>query len=145
MPVTPLHLAAGGIGGGKDYTLGFIMAQCAIDFDVVLKVFSGIPGPAHGTSHTLWGAIFLAFIGTVLLNWKWWKGALVGAISHVLLDAVVHEDVRPFWPFIKENPLYINNSLEVVTYLCLCVILIHVLLIAICEVTWGTLSESDWD
>jgi len=32
-------------------------------------------------------------------------GGLVGGVSHSLLDAVMHADVRPFWPFADANPL----------------------------------------
>jgi len=30
---------------------------------------------------------------------------LVGGLSHPLLDAVMHTDLRPFWPFSTANPL----------------------------------------
>lgn len=43
-----------------------------------------------------------------------WSGAVVaaafGAISHVLLDAVVHADVRPFAPWTDANPLHVPGS-----------------------------------
>jgi membrane-bound metal-dependent hydrolase YbcI (DUF457 family) len=31
-------------------------------------------------------------------------GALVGTVSHVLLDSVMHHDMRPFWPISTANP-----------------------------------------
>jgi membrane-bound metal-dependent hydrolase YbcI (DUF457 family) len=32
-------------------------------------------------------------------------GAAAGTISHVLLDSVMHSDIRPFAPFSDSNPL----------------------------------------
>jgi hypothetical protein len=37
-------------------------------------------------------------------------GALVGGLSHVLLDAVVHSDVRPFAPWSAANPFLVRGS-----------------------------------
>jgi hypothetical protein len=38
-----------------------------------------------------------------------WTGALVGAsfgaLSHVALDATMHPDMSPFWPWTADNPL----------------------------------------
>ena len=31
-------------------------------------------------------------------------GGLVGGLSHSLLDAIMHADVKPFWPVSLENP-----------------------------------------
>jgi membrane-bound metal-dependent hydrolase YbcI (DUF457 family) len=33
-------------------------------------------------------------------------GALIGAYSHVLLDSIMHPDIRPLMPFSKANVLY---------------------------------------
>jgi len=43
-------------------------------------------------------------------------GALVGALSHVALDAVIHADVRPFG---AGNPLYVPGSFMLMHALCL--------------------------
>ena len=32
-------------------------------------------------------------------------GALLGSFSHIILDAVMHADMRPWWPFRTDNPL----------------------------------------
>ena len=34
-----------------------------------------------------------------------WSGALIGAWSHLLLDSLMHEDIKPLSPFTYENPL----------------------------------------
>ena len=33
------------------------------------------------------------------------SGAVLGAGSHLLLDALMHADMAPFWPFTTANPL----------------------------------------
>lgn len=143
MPITPLHLAAGGISTDlKDWVLPFGLTQIVIDLDVAATMYWNLPRPLHGTSHTLWGACFLAFIFVAWWRRGWWKPAMWGAISHVLLDSIVHTDVLPLWPFYKENPLFISGSIEIVSYLCLAGIGIQLLLLAICEIPWGTLSDS---
>jgi membrane-bound metal-dependent hydrolase YbcI (DUF457 family) len=38
------------------------------------------------------------------------SGGTVGGISHVLLDAVIHPDVSPFWPLSSSNPLLTGGS-----------------------------------
>jgi len=51
-----------------------------------------------------------------------WSGAIiggtVGGISHVLLDAVIHPDVCPFWPFSPSNPFLTDGSVYPVHYAC---------------------------
>lgn len=37
-------------------------------------------------------------------------GALVGALSHVGLDAIIHADVVPLWPWVPGNPLLVPGS-----------------------------------
>lgn len=46
------------------------------------------------------------------------SGALVGTPSHLLLDAVMHVDVRPFWPFLAANPLQGWVSIEALHWGC---------------------------
>ena len=43
-------------------------------------------------------------------------GAIVGALSHVVLDATIHSDVRPFG---AGNPWYVSGSFVLVHVLCL--------------------------
>lgn len=45
-------------------------------------------------------------------------GGMVGGISHVLLDAIVHPDVSPFWPFSSSNPFLIDGSFFLMHYAC---------------------------
>jgi membrane-bound metal-dependent hydrolase YbcI (DUF457 family) len=45
-------------------------------------------------------------------------GALIGTWSHVLLDSIMHPDVRPFAPFNDANPLLGLVSLEAFHLAC---------------------------
>jgi membrane-bound metal-dependent hydrolase YbcI (DUF457 family) len=45
-------------------------------------------------------------------------GGTVGAISHALLDAVVHPHVSPFWPFSPSNPFFVEDSFYPMHYAC---------------------------
>lgn len=143
MPVTPLHFAVALKYRDDKWVKGFIAANIVVDFDVIVGVLFDLPGRVHGTSHTLWGAVLLAFLFVMLAKPKWWAGALWGAVSHVLLDSIVHSDVLPFWPFITTNPFYIPDSYYIVSWLCLTSLAIGFLLLLVTEISWGTLSDSD--
>lgn len=45
-------------------------------------------------------------------------GCLVGAATHVGLDALVHGDMTPLWPVRDENPFLIPGSFETVHLIC---------------------------
>ncbi len=49
------------------------------------------------------------------------SGALVGGYSHVLLDSIMHSDVRPFFPWSDANPLL--GLMSVLDLYLLCVVL----------------------
>ncbi|HWN70451.1 MAG TPA: DUF4184 family protein [Haliangium sp.] len=50
--------------------------------------------------------------------------AFVGAYSHVLLDSVMHADIRPLAPFSQANPLFRVISLDALHTFCMaCAIL----------------------
>ncbi|MFQ5946541.1 MAG: hypothetical protein ACE5NC_09895 [Anaerolineae bacterium] len=53
------------------------------------------------------------------ISWKTaMTGGLLGAISHVILDAVIHLDVTPFAPLSYENPFFVPYSFVWVHVLC---------------------------
>jgi len=126
----------------------FALANALIDLEpIVLFVLTG--DPDHPWLHTLPGAIAVAIVAATagrrpcewFLRWwnrqlnpvqaQWlatptkigiapaWAGALAGTISHILLDAVMHLDVRPFWPIIQENPLQGLIAVEQLQWGCL--------------------------
>jgi hypothetical protein len=45
-------------------------------------------------------------------------GGVTGGISHVLLDAIIHPDVSPFWPFSASNPFLTDSSFYLMHYAC---------------------------
>lgn len=51
-----------------------------------------------------------------------WSAALlsgiVGTTSHVALDAVIHPDVQPFWPWSGWNPLLAGDTFSLMHYAC---------------------------
>lgn len=45
-------------------------------------------------------------------------GGIAGGVSHVVMDAVIHPDVQPFWPWSGWNPLLSRGSFNLVHYAC---------------------------
>jgi len=112
----------------------FALANVLIDLEPI-SLFFLTGDPAHPWLHTAAGALAVAIVAALagprpceaFLRWwnrklspaqaRWlavdpnitrtqaWAGALVGTYSHILLDAVMHVDVRPFWPLAPGNPL----------------------------------------
>ena len=127
--------------------IAFGMAQILMDMEPLLGLLLHWPR-LHGLSHTLLMAIpiglLAAWLGKVLsplLLARWrtelraWKlgwledplpsraalvwGGLLGSFSHLLLDALMHGDMTPLWPFSAANPLYELTTYEQVEWLCL--------------------------
>lgn len=61
-------------------------------------------------------------------------GAMVGGVSHVLLDAVIHGDVAPFAPWSRSNLFFVRGSFVWVHFLCAAVGVVGLLL-------WHTLAK----
>ena len=111
----------------------FTLANMLIDLEpVTLYLLTG--DPAHPWLHTLPGALAVAALAATLgrrpCEWalrcwnrwlspaqaRWlgvdaaisprqaWVGALLGTLSHLALDALMHADVRPLWPLLAGNP-----------------------------------------
>ncbi|NJD24847.1 MAG: hypothetical protein FIB06_05520 [Betaproteobacteria bacterium] len=47
-----------------------------------------------------------------------WVSALVGTLSHLALDSIMHLDVHALWPFVKGNALQGSISIEYLHLLC---------------------------
>jgi hypothetical protein len=137
MPFTPLHMGPGlaikGLIPNHFSFSIFALANVAMDIEPLYRMWR-IEAPMLGFSHTLAGAFFIA-AGSVLLGRKmlaagWrlheklageeeeqchvtliqaWLGALFGTGSHLLLDAVMHADMRPFAPITGANPLLMHE------------------------------------
>lgn len=134
MPMTPWHVGPGlafKAVAGRHMSLGvFCVAQVLMDVTVVARLLTRTP-PIHGYSHTILGGAAMAALAVGLtvpavntaqrlvmpggshpgarpwLSWRAaWAGALIGTWSHVVLDSIMHPDVRPLWPLTDWSPLY---------------------------------------
>jgi hypothetical protein len=125
----------------------FALANVLIDLEPIgLFLLTG--EPVHPWLHTPPGAIAVAVTAATLgrrpcewfLGWwnrqlspaqaRWlavpvqinraaaWAGAFLGTISHILLDAVMHVDVRPFWPLHPGNPMQGWITVEALQWAC---------------------------
>jgi hypothetical protein len=47
-----------------------------------------------------------------------WTGALIGTLSHLGLDSIMHADIEPLWPLVSGNAIQGWMSLEILHGLC---------------------------
>lgn len=144
MPFTPFHMGPGmaikAVLQGSFSLMVFGWAQIIMDIQPLLVMITG-EGHLHGFSHTFVGAALLTVVaalsGKHLAQWglKWlhinrfmatqisWPvaffSAAIGCASHVLLDAIMHHDVEPFYPVSLSNPLLNLLSNPALHKLCL--------------------------
>ncbi len=115
MPITPLHFGLlapiNTLWRGRISWTSFVLVNLWIDLPAILAALSGDALPGHGDwGHTFVGATLVAVICGAfgVRSWPWVLGAFFGAWSHILLDALVHVDIRPFYPIQQGNPLYLG-------------------------------------
>jgi membrane-bound metal-dependent hydrolase YbcI (DUF457 family) len=120
MPFTLFHIGPGvtakTILGTRVSLSMFAGAQIAMDLEPGMGMLRNA-ATLHGLSHTLAGAFV---VGVACLPFKGlaervfkvsisWRVALVGTFigtyTHILFDALVHEDIQPLWPLSDANPL----------------------------------------
>lgn len=141
MPFTPIHLGPGlafkAIGGRRFSFMVFGGAQVLMDIEPLIGILRGWP-VLHGPTHTVWGALLIGLvagaIGRPISAWclrlltiphapfTWsasFAGGLIGTYSHVALDAVMHSDLQPWWPFAAGNPWLRWLSIDQLHLLCL--------------------------
>jgi len=127
MPFTPFHLGPGAVFkaiGGRHFSfMVFGGAQVMMDIEPLVGILRG-SFVLHGYTHTLAGALAIGtaagIIGRPISAWvlkllriphhpfTWlasFLGAYIGTFSHVLLDALMHPDMHPWWPFSLGNGL----------------------------------------
>ena len=127
MPFTPFHLGPGAlfkaIGGRHFSFMVFGGAQVLMDIEPLVRIYQEAP-VLHGYTHTLAGAVGIGLIATVTgkpisalvlrrmriphypLTWvATAAGAFIGTFSHVVFDAMMHSDMRPWWPLSDDNQL----------------------------------------
>lgn len=131
MPFTPFHFgphatAALPLNRYIDIPV-FIAANIVIDIEPMLVMLLGLNYPLHGYCHTLFvgglmGVVFgcaaypfgtligkgmfrlsLPYSATLA---KMALSGMLGAWLHVLFDAVIYGEIRPFYPLSSMNPLF---------------------------------------
>ena len=144
MPFTPIHMGPGifikALMGGSFSLMVFGWAQIVMDIQPLFVLITG-EGHLHGFSHTYIGATLIAIFSAVtgkylsqLGLWMlhitpsvrvsigWWVvflSAFIGSFSHVLLDSIMHSDVRPFYPATEANMFLGVISVGLLHKLCL--------------------------
>ena len=140
MPFTPFHFGPGALckaGGGRHFSfLTSAGSQVLIDIEPLVRILRG-DAVLHGPTHSLLGATALgllaAAIGRMAAPWLLrmhgtdvaaigWQVALIsgliGTWSHVGLDAIMHADMNPLWPFVQGNALLGLIPLDILHWLC---------------------------
>lgn len=121
MPITLLHFGVlaplNKLKPKKVSSVSFILVNLLIDAGAINYAMYDFFGIAHladmpshmESSHTLLGATYIAIFIAVLgfKSRKWIYGAFIGAWSHIVLDMLVHTDMKPF-SFIEGNPFYMG-------------------------------------
>ena len=122
MPFTPIHMGPGilikAILQSSFSLMVFGWTQIVMDIQPLIVLISG-EGHLHGFTHTYIGAILIAIFAALTgkylsefglktlrisenenpISIVWWVvflSAFIGSFSHVLLDSIMHSDVRPF-------------------------------------------------
>ena len=130
MPITPFHFGPGAIlhsVAPKHISfLAFCAANVLVDIEPLYYMITN-QFPLHRFFHTYVG-VSVVIAGTValfatackidswvtlpdLFRWKELKyrqvflGAAIGGYSHIVLDSIMHSDIRPYAPFSESNPL----------------------------------------
>ena len=127
MPFTPFHLGPGAlfkaIGGDHFSFMIFGGSQVLMDVEPLVRMTRG-DTVLHGLSHTVAGAFAIGIVsaavgrplsnmvlrhsvgGSPTIGWTVaFISAFVGTYSHIALDAVMHPDMNPLWPFALGNGL----------------------------------------
>jgi membrane-bound metal-dependent hydrolase YbcI (DUF457 family) len=143
VPVTPFHFGPGVLfhaaAPRRVSFIAFVAANCITDCESVYNVLRG-NFPVHRFLHTFVGALVVAAMTIALFifmrwlarksplpNWFKWQqltvppvivGALLGSGSHIVLDGIMHADMRPFAPWSDANPMLHLVSLSVLHWSC---------------------------
>lgn len=130
MPLTPFHFGLGAaLHGALPQRVGFVAfcgANVLIDVEALYHLIQG-GWPIHALFHSYLGATLVALAtSAMLLAYAWLTrpyrhaieqllgprstrktlaGAFLGAYSHVALDSIMHDDIRPLAPFSDANDL----------------------------------------
>jgi len=143
VPITPFHFGPGVLFAGaaprRVSLIAFVAANCITDVESIYNVLTG-NFPYHRFLHTFLGAVVVTALTIALFlftrqvarkialpDWFSWQqltllpvavGALLGSFSHIVLDGVMHADMRPFAPWSDANPFLHRVSLGVLHWGC---------------------------
>lgn len=155
MPFTPFHFGPGALlqtAAPRHVSfLAFCAANVLIDTEPLYFMLTA-QDPLHRFFHSYVGAT-LAMAATVAIfllalqlaarirlpdvfGWQGLTrrqvlgGAVAGSYSHIVLDSLMHADIRPLAPFSQSNALYGLISIEALQWLCVaCAALVMVFLV----------------
>jgi len=151
MPITPFHFGPGALmhaaAPRRVSFIAFAAANCITDVESIYNVLSG-NFPIHRFLHTFVGATLVAGVTVALFAaarrvaalpdvFEWRRlsftavivGAALGSYSHIVLDGVMHSDMRPFAPWSDANPFLHAVSLRTLHWACMIAALIAGVLI----------------
>lgn len=144
MPFTPFHFGPGAaihaVAPRQVSFIAFVAANVLMDVEPLYYMLTG-QAHLHRFVHTYVGATLVA-AATLLLfiwakkraSWVWlpnfgdWQslklaqviaGAAAGTYSHIILDSVMHADIRPLAPFSQANALYLLVPIDVLHEFCM--------------------------
>lgn len=144
MPFTPFHLGPAVLLGAVCYRWldlpSLLVASVVVDLRTAFVFFGLLGPPLHGPFHTLLGSTLLGLV--VAGAWTQLRPRFVTVLSrlglgrerstraivasslvavwlHVLLDATLYTDVRPFAPLSDANPLLVPGVAWVVYAGCM--------------------------
>jgi membrane-bound metal-dependent hydrolase YbcI (DUF457 family) len=144
VPITPFHFGPGVLfhaaSPRRVSFIAFMAANCITDVESIYNVLNG-NFPVHRFLHTFVGAavsaaltiglfLFMRWLArsNALPNLFGWQqltlpsvivGALLGSYSHVVLDGIMHADMRPFAPWSDANPFLHAVSLGALHWACI--------------------------
>jgi membrane-bound metal-dependent hydrolase YbcI (DUF457 family) len=144
VPVTPFHFGPGVLfhaaAPRRVSFIAFVAANCITDVESIYNVLSE-NFPVHRFLHTFVGAAVVAAMTLALFmfmlrlsrsmplpDWFEWQqltippvivGALLGSYSHIVLDGIMHADMRPLAPWSDANPFLHAVSLSSLHWACL--------------------------
>lgn len=156
MPITPFHFGPGAAlnaAAPKHISfVSFVAANVLIDIEPFYYM-STQQYPLHRFFHTYVGASFVSVAAVVLVIFcgavsknlfpaafeKFFSssvcativGAILGSYSHIVLDSIMHRDIRPLAPFSQHNSLLGIMSLSSLHWLCIFSGLFGVVLLAL--------------
>lgn len=113
MPITLLHLGVlapiNYLTKNKVSNISFFFTTVWIDIQSIVYYITGLGDYDHGVSHSVLGMSCAAFLVCVLgfKTWKWVYGTIAAVISHLILDGMVHSDMR-FFMVMDDNPLFLD-------------------------------------